>query len=248
MAVAAQTFSGFSPEAIQFLVDLAENNSRDWFQPRKAEYERLLKEPIEQLCVALDEQFRERDIPLHADPARSPFRIYRDVRFSKDKRPYKTAAAASFAWAGDGADDARSRSHTESVHASGGYFHLQPGEIYVGGGVWHPDTAWLNAFRRRIVDDYEGYRSITEAPAFVAEFGSVGDDGESLKRVPAGFPPDHPAADVLRKKNVTFGRRLSDDEALSPDLPVVLADSFAVGTPLLRYLADIQPAASQPTA
>ena len=100
------TFDGFRPEAIQFLVDLAENNSRDWFQPRKADYERLLKAPMEQLCVALEEQFRSRGIPLHADPARSPFRIYRDIRFSKDKSPYKTAVAASFGWAGDGADAA----------------------------------------------------------------------------------------------------------------------------------------------
>src|SRR5712691_6349171 len=106
MAVAAtpSTFTGFRPEAIQFLVDLAANNDRAWFQPRKADYERLLKEPLEALCVALDEQFRARGIPLRADPAKSPFRIYRDVRFSKDKSPYKTNVGASFPWAGDGAD------------------------------------------------------------------------------------------------------------------------------------------------
>ncbi len=241
MAASAPTtaFAGFRPEAIQFLVELTENNTRDWFAPRKADYERLLKAPMEALCVALEEQFRARDIPLHADPARSPFRIYRDVRFSKDKRPYKTAAAASFAWAGDGTDAVTGRSHTESVHASGGYFHLQPGEIFVGGGVWHPETAWLNAFRTRVVEDYEGFRAITETPAFVETFGSVGDDGQSLKRVPPGFPADHPAADLLRQKNVTFGRRLSDDEALSPELPTLIADAFAVGTPLLRYLAEV---------
>jgi uncharacterized protein (TIGR02453 family) len=239
MAIATTPFTGFTPEAIQFLVDLAENNSREWFQPRKAEYERLLKQPIEELCVALEEQFRARDIPLHADPVRSPFRIYRDVRFSKDKRPYKTAMAASFAWAGDGGEKADGRSHTENVHSSGGYFHFQPGEIYVGGGVWHPDAAWLNAFRRRIVDEYDGYRSIVEAPAFVEAFGSVSDDGESLKRVPTGFPADHPAADVLRKKNVTFGRRLADEEALSPRLPETLADAYAIATPFMRYLAEL---------
>ena len=207
------TFDGFRPEAIQFLVDLAENNSRDWFQPRKAEFERLLKTPMERLCVALEDQFRSRGIPLHADPAKSPFRIYRDTRFAKDKSPYKTAVAASFGWAGDGADAAAGRSHTENVHASGGYFHLQPGEIYVGGGVWHPEPSWLHAFRQRIVADYDGFRSIVEAPSFADAFGPVGDDGESLKRVPTGFPADHPAADLLRKKNVTFGRRLSDDDA-----------------------------------
>jgi uncharacterized protein (TIGR02453 family) len=233
-------FAGFEPAAIQFLADLAQNNSRDWFQPRKADFERLLKRPMEQLCDAVEEEFRARDIPLHADPARSPFRIYRDTRFSKDKTPYKTAAAASFSWAGDGADAAGGRSHTDSVHASGGYFHLQPGEIYAGGGVWHPDKPWLDGFRRRIVDDLDGFREIVEAPSFVEAFGSVGDDGESLKRVPPGYPSDHPAADLLRKKNVTFGRRLSDEEALGPQLPVVLADTFAAGTPLLRYLASIQ--------
>jgi uncharacterized protein (TIGR02453 family) len=238
MPAVTAAFTGFRPEAIQFLVDLAENNSREWFQPRKPEYERLLKEPMEQLCIALDELFPSNGIPLHADPAKSPFRIYRDVRFSKDKRPYKTAVAASFGWAGDG-NEAPGRSHADNVHASGGYFHLQPGEIYVGGGVWHPEASWLKGFRDRVVDDYDGFQAIVEAPAFRETFGSVGDDGESLKRVPSGYPPDHPAVDLLRRKNVTFGRRLSDADATSPDLPSVIAESFAVGTPLLRYLATI---------
>ena len=239
MSSTSTAFGGFRPEAIQFLADLAENNSREWFQPRKADYERFLKVPMEQLCVALDERFRSRGIPLHADPARSPFRIYRDVRFSKDKSPYKTAVAASFGWAGEGADASLGRSHSENVHASGGYFHLQPGEIFLGGGVWHPDRSWLAAFRQRIVADHEGFRAIVEEPRFVDAFGSVSDDGESLKRVPPGFPADHPAADLLRKKNVTFGRRLSDEEAMSPALPTVIADAFEVATPLMRYLAGV---------
>jgi uncharacterized protein (TIGR02453 family) len=238
MTTATSTFAGFSPDAIDFLAELAQNNDRAWFQPRKADYERLLKEPMEQLCVALGESFRANGIPLSADPARSPFRIYRDVRFSKDKRPYKTAVAASFGWSGDG-NETPGRSHADNVHASGGYFHLQPGEIYVGGGVWHPEPSWLKGFRDRIVDDRDGFLAIVEAPAFAEMFGSIGDDGESLKRVPTGYPPDHPAADLLRKKNVTFGRRLSDAEATSPDLPSVITESFAVGTPLLRYLATI---------
>lgn len=224
---APTAFSGFSPDAIQFLVDLAANNERSWFQPRKADFERLLKDPLEALCVALGETFAQRGIPLSANPARSPFRIYRDVRFSKDKSPYKTHVSASFPWVGGG------------DRTAGGYFHLQPGEIYVGGGVWHPEPAWLRAFRDRVVGDYDGFRAIVEAPAFGETFGSVGDDGESLKRVPPGYPPDHPAADLLRKKNVTFGRRLSDADATSPKLPSVIAESFAVGTPLLRYLATI---------
>jgi uncharacterized protein (TIGR02453 family) len=240
MAADSHEFTGFRPEAIQFLVELAENNSRDWFQPRKPDYERLLKRPMEQLCDALDEQFRSRGIPLSADPRQSPFRIYRDVRFSRDKRPYKTAAAASFRWAGDGSGTvAEGRTHAQNVHASGGYFHLEPGEILVGGGVWRPDSSWLAAFRQRVANHPGEFQAIVEDPAFVEAFGAISDEGESLKRVPSGYPADHPAADLLRKKNITFGRRLSDDEALSPRLPELLADAFAAGTPLLRYLAGI---------
>jgi uncharacterized protein (TIGR02453 family) len=88
MPTSTETFTGFRPEAIQFLADLAGNNERDWFTPRKGEYERLLKGPLEALCRALDEAFRARAIPLEGDPSRSPFRIYRDVRFAKDKSPH----------------------------------------------------------------------------------------------------------------------------------------------------------------
>lgn len=235
---APATFEGFSPDAIQFLVDLAANNDRAWFQPRKADYERLLKAPLEALCVALDDQFQARGVPLSADPARSPFRIYRDVRFSKDKSPYKTMVSASFRWAGDGADGSN-RSHTDTVHASGGYFSFGPGNIYVGGGVWHPEPSWLKAFRDRLVSDYAGFRAVVEAPDFAKAFGSVDDDGESLRKVPPGYPAGHPAADTLRKKNVTFGRRLTDKEAYSPELPTILADAFAVATPFMRYLASV---------
>jgi uncharacterized protein (TIGR02453 family) len=234
----ADAFTGFRPEAIQFLADLADNNERSWFQPRKSDYEGLLKGPLEALCVALDERFRERGIPLSADPSSSPFRIYRDVRFSKDKSPYKTQVSASFRWAGDGVEGS-GRSHTQNVHASGGYFSFGPGSIYVGGGVWHPEPSWLKGFRDRIVARPDEFRAIVEAPEFVTAFGSVGDDGESLKRVPPGYPADHPSADLLRKKNVTFGRQLSDEDALNPELPDTLADAFAIGTPLLRYLASI---------
>src|SRR5260221_14590497 len=99
MAMAAPSFTGFSPDAIQFLVDLADHNDRAWFQPRKGEYERLLKEPLEALIATLGERFAARGIPLQADPKRSPFRIYRDTRFSKDKSPYKTNVGASFPFA-----------------------------------------------------------------------------------------------------------------------------------------------------
>jgi uncharacterized protein (TIGR02453 family) len=240
MAVAATTsFTGFRPEAVEFLAELAANNERAWFQPRKADFERLLKEPLEALCAALDERFRARGIPLRADPAKSPFRIYRDVRFAKDKSPYKTNIGASFPWAGGENPDPDGRSHTENVHSSGGYFHLSPGEIYVGGGYWHPEKAWLDGFRRRVVDEPSELRAIVEAKPFKAAFGGLSRDGHVLQRVPSGFPPDHPEAATLKLKDVIIGRRLSDAEAQSADLPDTLATTFAAAVPLLRYLASI---------
>ena len=239
MAVATPAFTGFRPEAIQFLADLASNNDRAWFQPRKAEYERLLKEPLEALIAALADRFAARGIPLRADPAKSPFRIYRDVRFSKDKSPYKTHLGASFPWVAEDPGEATSRSHTAEVHSSGGYFHFQPGEIYVGGGIWHPDKPWIDAFRRLVADDPKQFHAIVDHKTFREAFGGLSSDGHSLQRVPAGYPADHPEAETLKMKDVVFGRRLSDHEAMSPHLPDVMADSFEAAMPVFRYLATI---------
>jgi len=233
MATASvSTFQGFRPEAVDFLVELAAHNDRAWFQPRKAEYERLLKEPLEALCLAVDDAFRARGVPLSADPGRSPFRIYRDVRFSKDKSPYKTHVAASFPWVEGGGEMG---SHSDEGGNPGGYFHLQPGEVYIGGGMWRPPTAKLAAFRAAVVADPDAVRSILEAPAFRARFGTI--SGEKLQRVPAGFPADHPGAELLKQKDLTFGQRLTDAEVLSPSLPDTIATAFVDAVPLMRYLA-----------
>jgi uncharacterized protein (TIGR02453 family) len=224
MATTTEPFAGFSRRAIDFLAELAANNDRAWFQPRKADYERLVKHPLEALCVALAERFAARAIPLRSDPARSPFRIYRDTRFSADKSPYKPYASASFPWAGEGG-------------GPGGYFHFEPGEMYVGGGMWHPEPTRLAAWRALVVGSPTAVHAALDDPAFVRTFGDV--HGDSLKRVPPGFPKDHPDADLLRLKDVTFGRRLADDEALSTGLPDILADAFADALPVVRLLAGL---------
>jgi uncharacterized protein (TIGR02453 family) len=232
----ATACAGFQPEALHFLIELALNNDRAWFQPRKAEYERLLKEPLEALCEALGDRFEARGVPLRAD-TRSPFRIYRDVRFSKDKSPYKTHVSASFPWAPDGAP-ALPRSRTESVHHVGGYFHLEPDEGYVGGGMWHPERPLLEAWRSAVATDASRVHATIDNRVFVKEFGEV--DGDRLVRTPPGYAADHPDAALLKLKDVTFGRRLSDDEVLSPALPDILADAFARAVPVFRLLASLR--------
>ena len=234
---APQPFAGFTPDAIQFLTDLAANNERAWFQPRKGEYERLLKEPLEALCTALAERFAARAIPLAADPKRSPFRIYRDTRFSKDKSPYKTNVGASFPWieAADGAGEPVDA----GAHGNGGYFHFQPGEMYAGGGMWRAEKPRLDALRRAIVETPDSVREAIEEPGFVAWFGGV-ETHESFKRIPPGYPQDHPLADMFRWKDVVFGRRLSDAEVCSPELPDLLVDGWAAAMPVLRFLATLR--------
>jgi uncharacterized protein (TIGR02453 family) len=219
-------FQGFSRDAIQFLADLALHNERSWFQPRKAEYERLLKEPLGALCAALGERFEAQKLPLRSDPGRSPFRIYRDIRFSADKTPYKTQVSASFPWVGEGS-------------GVGAYFHFQPGQMFAGGGMWHPEPAQLAAWRRAVDTDPEMVMAALENPAFVSTFGRV--NGESLKRVPAGFSTDHPRAELLRLKDVTFGRPLADHDFLSASLPDMLVTVFEAAVPVLGLLARLSP-------
>ena len=181
MAVAAPAFAGFRPEALQFLVDLADNNTREWFQPRKAEFERLLKTPLEELCVALEGEFRARDIPLHADPAKSPFRIYRDTRFSKDKSPYKTNIGATL--------------------SKGGYVSFSAEGLGVGSGMYMPMPDQLDRLRRAIADDKKGGQLVKLVEA-VRTKGIEVSAHEELKTAPKGYPKDHPRIDLLRMKGL----------------------------------------------
>ena len=228
------TFEGFQPDAVRFLLELRANNDRAWFQPRKAEYERLLKEPLEALCEVVGERFAVRRIPLRAD-LRSPFRIYRDVRFSADKSPYKTHIAASFAWAGEGASEPQGKAR--EAHDAGGYFHFGPDEAWVGGGLWRPERPLLEAWRSLVTREPGRLHRAIDAPAFRDAFGQL--DGDRLLRVPPGYPADHPDAELLKLKDVTFGRRLASNEVMSRDLPEILADALAIGVPVMRLLAEL---------
>ncbi len=236
MVVETRAFTGFRPEATDFLAELAQNNDRSWFQPRKAEYERLLKEPMEALVAALGEAFEARGIPLRADPKRSVFRIYRDTRFAKDKSPYKTHLGANFPWVETGSDP---DAIDGGAHANGGYFHVQPGNDYMGGGLWMATRERLDAFRRAIVDDPDRVRAALEEPGFVAMFGKV-ESHDMLKRIPSGLPADHPMAEMFRFKDIVFGRRLSDSEIQSPSLPDILANDYAAALPVFRFLATLR--------
>jgi uncharacterized protein (TIGR02453 family) len=234
-------FDGFSKQTVRFLAGLRAHNDRDWFEAHRGDYAEAYLAPAIAFAEALAPRLRkiEPDVSVEPRVNGSILRINRDIRFAKDKSPYKTNIGASFPWVGDDGGDVTGRSRTENVHSSGGYFHLSPGEIYVGGGYWHPERPWIDAFRQRVVADPAAFRAIVDAPAFEATFGGLSRDGHVLQRVPAGYNSDDPEAETLKLKDVVFGRRLSDAEAHSVDLPDVIADTFAAGVPLLYYLASM---------
>jgi len=219
--------SHFTPATLKFLRGLARNNDRDWFEPRRAIFEAELKAPMLALIEEVNHGL-ESFAPEHVRPPhKTMFRIYRDTRFAKDKRPYKSHIAA---WWG--------RRGMEKTSGAGWYFHVSPKETLIAAGIFMPQPEQLLAIRRYLSEHHTEYRALLKKltkpsgakPAFTLS------DPEALTRVPKGFPADHPAADLLRARN--FGVRLSlpPEFALSPNLAKELIARFKQTLPLTQTI------------
>ncbi len=204
--------SPFTRKTLAFLRALKRNNDRDWFRARKADYEQHVRSPM----IALLEQLA-RDLPAFApelvsDPRVCLFRIYRDTRFSSDKRPLKTNVAAYFP----------SRKFPKGEGA-GLYVEVAPQWVWMGGGIYMPSSSELSAIRAAIAEDHRRFRRVVTAPAFRRAVGEL--SGEQLTRVPRGYVKDHPAAEYLRHRQFIGGREYPSDFALgsrfSFELPTV---------------------------
>lgn len=227
---AVEKFTGFRPGALTFLRSLARNNRRDWFEAHKERYENEVKNPLRILVEEIDARLGEFAPEMIGNPKRSIFRIYRDVRFSKDKSPYKTNAAAWFYHR-----DAGHAVGTQAVHGGAGfYFQIAPKECIVAGGIWMPPAAALKTLREAIAADPEALRGILKRPAFKRAFGAMSEEA-LLKRTPRGFDAEHPAAELLRYKSFTVHRELTEREVLSPRLPDTVARHFATMLPFIRW-------------
>ena len=208
-------------------MDLRANNDRQWFQGNRDRYEQYVKEPL----LGFIEDFGPR---LHAISSHfvadaranggSMFRIYRDVRFSKDKSPYKTQAAAHFR-----------HEAGKTAHAPGFYLHLAPGEVGAGVGIWRPATPVLTEIRNAIVADPEGWKEASSDPGFANEFSIVGD---SLKRSPRGFEPDHPLIDDLKRKDHIAWVDLEEEDVCSPGFLEDFAFVCQRAVPYMRFLTN----------
>lgn len=226
-----EPFTGFRPAALTFLRALKRNNNREWFEANRERYERDVKRPLRLLVEEVDVRLATLAPEIVGDPRRSVFRIHRDVRFSNDKSPYKTNAAAWFRHR-----DAGHSVGTRAVHGGAGfYFHIAPDECLVAGGIWMPPTEALQVLREAIAEDHDTVRAIVTGRAFVRAFGEL-DPEARLTRVPRGYDADHEAADLLRYRSFTVSAPLPEGEVLSPRLPDLLAKRYALMLPLVRWL------------
>lgn len=189
--------------------------------------------PLRLLAEELDVRFASLAPEFVAPPRRALFRIHRDVRFSKDKLPYKTHAAL---WVFH--RDAGRGVGRDAHGGAGFYFHLEPGASLVAGGFWMPPRPLLGTLRERLVEDQRTFERLVRAPAFIRRFGGLTDDepGVRLARVPCGYVPDHPAAHWLRFNSFTASRALTDAQALSPRLVDTILRDYAALLPLVRWL------------
>jgi len=217
--------SPFTRKTLAFLRALKRNNDRDWFRARKADYEQHVRAPMVMLLQQL-----ARDLPgfapdLVSDPRVCLFRIYRDTRFSSDKRPLKTNVAAHFP----------SRKFPKGEGA-GLYVEVAPKWIWMGGGIYMPSSSELNAIRAAIAADHRRFRRVVTAPSFRRAVGEL--SGEQLTRVPRGYVKDHPAAAYLRHRQFIGGREFPADFAVSARFYSELLTVFRGIAPLVGFLND----------
>ncbi|NVK63821.1 MAG: DUF2461 domain-containing protein [Flavobacteriales bacterium] len=210
--------------SITFLKDLKKNNNRDWFTEHKKRYQKE-HEQIISFADALLLKMNEHDVIETPSGKKSLFRIYRDVRFSKDKSPYKTHWAGGF-------------TRATKARRGGYYFHIQPeGQSFIGGGFWAPNKEDLLRIREEIATDASELRDILADPVFISTFGEL--QGEQLKTAPKGFPKDHPDIDLLRYKQFIFSKNFSDEEVLAPDFLDRVNDTFKAMRPFFDFMSEV---------
>jgi uncharacterized protein (TIGR02453 family) len=219
----SSTIRCLSAEALAFLRALKRNNRREWFKPRKEKYEQLVRTPMVGLIERLATDLRGFAPDLVASPKVSLYRIYRDTRFSENKTPYKTHAAAVF--------PCRS---LPKHQGAGLYFHVSPDEVWIGGGMYAPDTSQIHAVREHIAANVRRLRTIVESPSFRRTVGAL--SGERLQRVPRGFPKDHEAAEYLRFRQFLAGAEFPPAFATTPRFYATVVKVFREVSPLIRFL------------
>jgi len=205
----------FTKQTLSFLDQLASNNNRDWFNENKTVYEDVVRTPALNFINDMSGDLAILSPHFTAQPKKvggSLMRIYRDVRFGKDKRPYKTNIGIQFR-----------HERGKDVHAPGFYLHIEPGECFVGVGIWRPDSNALGKIRERIDEKSNQWLEVINNKKFKSLFEMT---GESLKRPPRGYDKDHPLIEDLKRKDFIAITPVSEKQLLTPKLFHTVIDRF----------------------
>lgn len=216
-------FPGFPKEAMTFFRDLKKNNTKEWFEPRKAIYEAKVKAPMIELVEAINADLTRTAPHYVADPKKAIYRIYRDTRFSKDKTPYKTHIAAVF------------NHRLLDKHASAGlYFAVSHESVDFGGGIYMPGPEQILQVRTLLAARHAEFLKLCGSKSYRALLGEL--QGDQLTRPPKGFPADHPAESLLRRKQWYWYTQVDPEIASTPKLLPELKKRFAALIPVLEFL------------
>lgn len=210
---------------LKFLKDLNKNNDRDWFEKNKPRYLQAKQTFEDFVGDALGDLIKFDGGLSGLDHKKLPFRIYRDVRFSKDKRPYKTNMGAGFSPNG------------KLVQEPGYYLHIEPGKSFVAGGIYMPDAANLNKIRQEIDYNASKLEKIVNSKKFKSFYEGF-DDFDKLKTAPKGYPKDHPHIDWLKHKSYIVSRAFSDKEVVDKKFRKEINESFKTIKPLNDFLKE----------
>ena len=208
--------------SFDFLKLLSKNNDRDWFNAHKERYLSELKH-VEQFADALLAQMNKHDVIETLSGKKSLHRIYRDIRFSKNKTPYNTHWGGSF-------------SRATKLRRGTYYFHLEPGNSFIAGGFWGPEPSDLKRIRDEFAFDAEPFRKIVKNKTFIKTFGTL--NGEQIKTTPKGFNADDKAIDLLRYKQFLLIKRFTDKDVLSSNFVKQVNEGFKAMRPFLNYMSD----------
>lgn len=208
------------PDTLQFLREVKENNNRPWFEVNKARYI-AARENIRQWMIEIIDQMKKNDERIVIDHTRCVGRIYRDIRFSKNKDPYRTFLGAFVLRSPEGANCEF-------------YVHFEPGNIFAGGGIYAPTPQMLKMIREDIAYSTQNLNNIVQHKDFVRFFGKV--DGEKLSRAPKGYAPDHPDIEWLRMKQFLVLRNFTDEEVLKAGFAGKVLETFSAARPLFDHI------------
>jgi uncharacterized protein (TIGR02453 family) len=215
----------FKPETLSFLNELAQNNNRDWFNENKSRYEEQVLDVALLFIQSMQEPLRKIAPHFTAIPKRmggSLMRVYRDTRFSKNKTPYKTNIGIQFR-----------HEQAKDVHSPGFYVHVDPEQVFVGAGMWHPDSQALAGIRERINDKSSEWIRVSRDRKFTRHF-QLG--GTTLTRPPRGYDKDHPMIEDLKRKDFIAIKNMSHDDALNPKFQQKVESAFKAASDYMQFL------------